>query len=95
MLVAPSRASIAIRRWTNANTQNALADRLTKRLGRKVPQSTVSSWSRGRVPEAQAMLALQEELGINPADFFKPASAREIARVEKSVVTRRRTGTND
>lgn len=60
-----SKASQLLRRWCEQNTQQELADKLSRRIGKRVHQATVSGWSRGSyAPSGPIMVALREELGI-------------------------------
>lgn len=73
-----TRASRTVAAWLEQegdNTQKALAERLSRRVGRAVSQSTVSQIARGRQqPRADLIAAFRVELGIE-VEAWLPDSA--------------------
>lgn len=59
-----TRGAEHVRQWTEDHSQAELAERVSRRLGRKVHQPTVSAWALGKnQPSGVAMVALHEEIG--------------------------------
>lgn len=71
--MAETRASRIVADWLKSGTpddphsQSILAERLSKRVGRNVNQSTVSCIARGQQqPKPDLLAALLDEFGIDP-----------------------------
>ncbi len=63
--MAVSRASEFVRSWLQDHTQQGLADVISRRVGRKVCQSTISAIKRGEAtPRGDIISALHAELQI-------------------------------
>ena len=74
-----SRGAAKLRAWVVAHTQAALAEALTKRLGKRIHQGTISAWTIGRnVPRATTLAAIEAATGgaVRVADWTRESRAK-------------------